>query len=116
MVSGSHLARVHGLTGQGADQRRCLMRKLTLALALVPIVFGTPAAAATVVDPTGDFLPAYNGPHTGEFDVTSFTALFDPSASLFQLSATLAGTINPATDGYYIIGVNTGAGARAPFG
>ena len=91
------------------------MRKLALVLALVPIVVGTPAAAGTVPDPVGDFLPSYNGPDTGEFDVTSFTALFDPSADLFRLSATLAGAIDPETDGYYIIGVNTGAGAIAPF-
>lgn len=92
------------------------MRKLTLALAFAPIVLGSPALAGNVPDPTGDFLASYNGPDTGEFDVTSFSAVFDPSTSLFQLSATLAGAINPETDGYYIIGVNTGAGAIAPFG
>jgi hypothetical protein len=91
------------------------MRNLGLALALVPLVIGTPAVAGTVPDPVNDFLPSYVGPDTGEFDVTSFTALFDPSADLFRLSATLAGAIDPETDGYYIIGVNTGAGAIAPF-
>jgi hypothetical protein len=91
------------------------MHKIALALALVPIAIATPAAAQSVSDPVGDFLPSYNGPDTGEFDVTSFTALFDPSADLFRLSATLAGAIDPETDGYYIIGVNTGAGAIAPF-
>lgn len=91
------------------------MRNLTLALALVPMVIGTPAVAGNVPDPVGDFLPSFNGPDTGEFDVTSFSALFDPSADLFRLSATLAAPINPETDGYYIIGVNTGAGAIAPF-
>ena len=91
------------------------MRSLGLALALIPLVIGAPAVAGTVPDPVNDFLPSYVGPDTGEFDVTSFTALFDPAAGLFRLSATLAGTINPETDGYYIIGVNTGAGAIAPF-
>ena len=91
------------------------MRKLTLALALVPMALAAPAVAGTVPDPVHDFLPSYTGPDSGEFDVTSFTALFDPAAELFRLSATLAGTINPETDGYYIIGVNTGAGAIAPF-
>lgn len=92
------------------------MRNLTLALALAPIVIGTPAAAATVADPVGDFLPTYNGPHTGEFDVTAFSVLFDPSTDIFHITGTLAGAIDPETDGYYIIGVNTGAGAIDPFG
>jgi len=91
------------------------MRNLTLALALGSIFIGTPAVSATVTDPVGDFLPSYNGPQTGEFDVTSFSAIFDPATDLFKLSATLAGAIDPETDGYYIIGVNTGAGAIAPF-
>jgi hypothetical protein len=92
------------------------MRNLTLALALAPFVIATPAVASTVVDPVDDFLPSYVGPHTGEFDVTNLSVLFDPSTSLFRIAGTLAGTIDPETDGYYIIGVNTGAGAIDPFG
>ena len=92
------------------------MRNLTLALALAPFVIGTPAAASTVVDPVNDFLPSYVGPHTGEFDVTDFSVLFDPSTNFFRIAGSLAGTIDPETDGYYIIGVNTGAGAIDPFG
>ena len=91
------------------------MRKITLALALAPFTLAMPAAAATVVDPVGDFLPSYSGPQTGEFDVTKFSVLFDPSSSLFRIGGTLAGPIDPETDGYYIIGVNTGAGAIDPF-
>lgn len=92
------------------------MRKRTLALALAGFVIGTPAIASTTTDPVGDFLPSYTGPHTGEFDVTNFSVLYDPSTSLFRIAGTLAGNINPETDGYYIIGVNTGAGAIDPFG
>lgn len=91
------------------------MRNLTLVLALAPFFIGTAATAATTVDPVGDFLPSYTGPQTGEFDVTSFSVLFDPSTSLFRIAGTLNGNINPETDGYYIIGVNTGAGAIDPF-
>src|SRR5690349_20831987 len=92
------------------------MRTPVLALALAGFAFGTPAIASTTIDPVGDFLPSYTGPHTGEFDVTNFSVTFDPSTSLFRIGGTLAGTINPETDGYYIIGVNTGAGAIDPFG
>jgi hypothetical protein len=92
------------------------MRHLRLALALASLTLGTPAAASTVVDPVGDFIPSYTGPQTGEFDVTSFSVLFDPSTSLFRIAGTLNGAIDPETDGYYVIGVNTGAGAIDPFG
>lgn len=92
------------------------MEKRTLALALAPLAFATPAIASTTTDPVGDFLPSYTGPQTGEFDVTNFSVLYDPSTSLFHIAGTLAGAINPETDGYYIIGVNTGAGAIDPFG
>ena len=91
------------------------MRNRTLALALAPLAIGTPAVAATTVDPVGDFLPSYTGPQTGEFDVTNLSILYDPSTSLFRIAGTLAGAIDPETDGYYIIGVNTGAGAIDPF-
>jgi len=91
------------------------MRNPALAFALAPLLIAAPATAATVPDPVGDFLPSYSGPKTGEFDVTNFSVLFDPSTSLFRISGTLAGNINPETDGYYIIGVNTGTGAIDPF-
>ena len=92
------------------------MEKRTLALALAPLAFATPAIASTTTDPVGDFLPSYTGPQTGEFDVTNLSVLYDPSTSLFRIAGTLAGNIDPETDGYYIIGVNTGAGAIDPFG
>ncbi len=93
------------------------MRKSAFALAFAPITIAVaaPASAATTTDPIGDFLPSYNGPQTGEFDVTNFSVLYDPAAQFFRVAGTLAGNIDPETDGYYIIGVNTGAGAIDPF-
>src|SRR5215831_7409389 len=75
----------------------------TLALA------AQPAMATTIVDPTGDILPTFSGPHTGAasgpFDVISASAIQDGSA--VKLSVTLNG---PATATTYIFGVNRGAG------
>lgn len=90
------------------------MRKLHLTVGLLSLVAAAPAIAAT--DPVGDFLPSYAGPPTGEFDVTDFTVLYDPTAQVFRIAGTLNGPIDPETDGYYVIGVDTGAGSIAPFG
>jgi PEP-CTERM motif len=90
------------------------MRKLHLTIGLLSFVAAAPAIAAT--DPVGDFLPSYSGPQTGEFDVTDFTVLYDPTGQFFRIAGTLNGAIDPETDGYYVIGVDTGAGSIAPFG
>jgi hypothetical protein len=76
----------------------------TLALA------AQPAQSATIVDPTGDILPSFSGPHSGPasgpFDVTSL------SASERGGNVTITATMNgPATATAYILGVNRGAGA-----
>jgi hypothetical protein len=92
------------------------MRSLKLALALVPVLLSSPAVAATIPDPVGDFLPSFTGTPSPDLDVTSFSVSLNPSATTFSLGAILAGDINPAIAGFYVIGVNTGAGAIAPFG
>jgi len=91
------------------------MRKLVTTAALALALCAGGAHANTVIDPTGDFLPTYTGPQEADLDVTSFTANYDPSTQDFILSATLAGAINPATAGSYVIGVDTGTGSIAPF-
>ena len=92
------------------------MRKKLVAMACCSLAVSTPVSAATVFDPVGDFLPSYTGPQIGELDVTSFSVVFDPASSIFTIGGTLAGAIDPATGGFYAIGVDTGAGAIAPFG
>ena len=92
------------------------MRNCLAFVALVPVALAChPAAAATVSDPSGDFLPSFVGSHDADLDVLSFSAKFDSAASQFLLAATLAGNIDPAKAGLYVIGVDTGAGAIAPF-
>ena len=75
------------------------------------------AGAATISDPVGDFLSTYTaGPLSPDLDVTSFSVNYNSSAQLFTLSGTLAGAINPAVAGLYVIGVDTGTGVNQPFG
>jgi len=99
-----------GNSFEDADMRRFLVAALA-ASALA----GGSAHATTVTDPTGDFLASFAGPDDPDLDVTSFSVSFDPTAKAFDLGATLAGPINPANAGLYVIGVDTGAGAIRPF-
>jgi hypothetical protein len=93
------------------------MRRLLLVAGAIVTLAGAGAAhAATVDDPVGDFLPSFVGTHDADLDVTSFGVVYNPNTTTFTLSATLAGAINPALPGLYVIGVNTGTGAIAPFG
>jgi hypothetical protein len=76
----------------------------------------SPAVAGTVTDPVGDFIPSFTGPQTGDLDVTALTVTFNPETQIFAITGMLAGNIDPNADYYYVTGVNTGAGAIAPFG
>lgn len=93
------------------------MLKLPMALCVAGFVMASaPAQAATVWDAEGDFLPTYVGPHLADLDVLSFSVNYDMTTSTFKLSAKMAGDIVPGSDGFYVIGVNTGTGPIAPFG
>ena len=91
------------------------MRSIKLLLAVAPIALSSPVLAATVSDPTGDFLPSFVGVASPDLDVTSFSVALDPGATTFTLGAVLAGQINPVNAGFYVIGFDTGAGAIKPF-
>ena len=92
------------------------MRSITFAVAVLPIILGSSAVAATVSDPANDFLPSFVGTASPDLDVTSFSVSLNPAATSFTLGAVLAGQIDPAMAGFYVIGVDTGAGAIRPFG
>jgi hypothetical protein len=91
------------------------MKSLCLAVAVLPVILSSPATATTVSDPVGDILPSFVGTGSPDLDVTSFSVSLDPSATTFSLGAVLAGDIDPALAGFYVIGVNTGSGAIKPF-
>ena len=92
------------------------MRKLRLALALLPVVISSPAMAASVVDAANDIIPSFVGTASPDLDVTNFAVSLNPANTVFTIGPTLAGDINPAVAGFYVIGVDTGKGAIAPFG
>jgi hypothetical protein len=91
-------------------------KPLVFAATLLSCIVSTPVTAATIVDPSNDFLLSYTGNHDLDLDVLSFSVNYNPTTSEFLLGVVLAGAINPAKAGLYIIGVDTGAGAIAPFG
>ena len=67
------------------------MRSINIPLALLPLIVSSSAVAATVSDPTGDFLPSFVGTASPDLDVTSFSVSLDPGATNFTLGAVLAG-------------------------
>jgi hypothetical protein len=91
------------------------MKTLLASAALALCVFASGAHAATISDPTGDFLPGFVGPNDADLDVTSFSVNFNASSQEFLIGAVMAGLINPNRAGFYVIGVNTGTGPIAPF-
>jgi hypothetical protein len=93
------------------------MRNLLLAAGAVLALAAGPAHAVAITDPTGDFLPTFAGDPLldTDLDVTAFSVVYDPVALAFNFNATLAGDINPARPGVYVIGANTGTGTIRPF-
>lgn len=85
------------------------MRISTILTALVVAAGSVTAAqATTVIDPVGDFLGTYAGPHDADLDVTSFSVVYNPTTLTFTYNATLAGNIDSTKGGRYVIGVYTG--------
>jgi len=69
-----------------------------------------PARATTVVDPAGDFLATYTGPHNGDLDVLSASAV--QNGTSVTLTANLNGAIGTTAGSVYVWGVNRGAGTQ----
>ena len=77
------------------------MPKSGVLLAVLPLLVGSPAAAATIIDPTGDFLPSYVFDHDPDLDVTSFSVDFNDATDTFLLGASLAGAVDLSQAGFY---------------
>jgi hypothetical protein len=84
--------------------QRFLLAALALAMATVA---ASPTQAA-VMDPVGDFLATYTGPHNGDLDIVAAAAVFDGAA--LTLTTRADGTVGTTTGGFYAWGVNRGAG------
>ena len=77
------------------------------------LLWAGPAAATTILDPVGDFLPSFVGPHNGDMDAVSVSANFNGSA--FHFAATMEGPLGQTPGGLYVFGVDRGTN-NAPFG
>ncbi|HEX8419404.1 MAG TPA: PEPxxWA-CTERM sorting domain-containing protein [Sphingomonas sp.] len=91
--------------------------RTALGMITVLTALATPsvAGAATVFDAAGDFLPSYTGSKDADMDVLSFSVSYDAISQLFTVGATLAGAIDPAKAGFYVIGVDLNGAGNAPF-
>jgi hypothetical protein len=87
--------------------------KSLMAFPILILLLSVPARAdSLVMDPVGDFLPTYAGPHNGDLDVVSTSVSLLGTNLLF--SATLNANIGTTAQGFYIWGVNRG-GSTANF-
>lgn len=83
------------------------------AAALSLTFLASPVLAAPIIDPIGDFLDSYTGPHGADLDVVSIDPTFD--GHTFTLTSTSAGAIGTTPGGIFVWGVNRGTNAT-PFG
>ncbi len=89
------------------------MAKLSIVLAGIGIFASTTALAAPSIDPAGDFIASYTGPQNADLDVLSSQVLLQ--GGVFDFTATLGGAIGTTDGGFYVFGVDRGAGT-ARFG
>lgn len=80
----------------------------SLIVGLTALASISAAQAATVTDAANDFLPTYVGPQGGDLDVLTASVRFD--GTNFLLSSTHNGAIGTTAGGFYVWGINRGAG------
>ncbi len=67
-----------------------------------------------ITDRAGDFLPTFAGSATStDLDVISASVLYDPGSDLFTLISTMSGAVGTTSTGFYVWGVNRGAGVAS---
>jgi hypothetical protein len=68
-------------------------------------------ALVSVTDAAGDFLPTFGGSTSSlDLDVLDATVTFNTVANTFTLSSTQAGNVGSTATGFYVWGVDRGAG------
>ncbi|MFO0851911.1 MAG: hypothetical protein U0871_25595 [Gemmataceae bacterium] len=84
----------------------------TRALAAVVLGLGLagPARAVFVTDAANDFVPTFLGPHNGDLDVIGAEVVYD--GTNFTFHAVLNGAVGTTPGGFYVWGVNRGAGGQ----
>jgi hypothetical protein len=90
-------------------------KHLLIGVAALSLATAAQAQSHSVIDPMGDFLASYTGPHQADLDVTSLSVSYNPGTMNFLIQSTFAGAVDPSLPGFYVIGANTGSGT-GPFG
>ena len=69
------------------------------------------AAGPSVIDPLGDFLPTFAGSSASkDLDVVSASVVYNTASNTFTLTSTQAGAVGSTATGFYVWGVDRGAG------
>ena len=88
--------------------RLLISASAALALAGLPLASH---ALDSVTDPKGDFLATFAGSSAStDLDVIGASVFYNPSTDVFTLTATMDGLIGTTATGFYVWGVNRGAG------
>lgn len=89
--------------------KRTLMKPLCAAVAAATPLLGH--AFSGITDSAGDFLNTFAGSASStDLDVVSATVFYDAATDLFKLTSTMSGAIGLTPTGFYVWGVNRGAG------
>lgn len=87
---------------------RLLFATAALALSSLPLAAH---ALDGITDPKGDFLSTFAGSAAStDLDVLSASVFYNPGTDLFTLTATMDGLVGTTATGFYVWGVNRGAG------
>lgn len=87
-----------------------ILGRLACAAGLAAAPFASHALSG-ITDRQGDFLATFAGSASStDLDVLSATVTYDAAKDLFELTSTMAGAIGTTDKGFYVWGVNRGAG------
>src|SRR4051794_15061012 len=87
------------------------MRWPVALLSAVGLSLGAPMAQAIgVTDATNDWVAGYAGSHLGDLDAIGSYVTYNPMTDSFVFNGTMNGDIGMTANGFYVWGVNRGAG------
>ena len=90
------------------------LRRAGLGGLLAELALSVPlhAKAVLVVDPAGDFVTGYTGPPLARLDVRSSEVTLDLTQQTLAFTGTMDGDIGSTLPGYYVWGIDRGAGVE----
>jgi hypothetical protein len=89
---------------------RTIISMNMLAAAALALCAPLAIAADGVTDPLGDYVAGFSGSKLGDLDVLSSFVTYDPGSDKFVFSGTFAAAVGTSPGGFYVWGVNRGAG------